>query len=127
MKLLQPPSELLQTFEEFSYKNYKSKDELDKLLEKELQEQDRKIKRAFERERLLRQQQKEAKRIEGVHVEELSQQTKEVLADDLEELIKQQGEDIDFEFYYDQKKILPSQTIFEIIKDTEQKRKINEK
>jgi len=36
MKLLQPPSELLQTFEEFSYKNYKSKDELEKLLEKEL-------------------------------------------------------------------------------------------
>ena len=127
MKLLQPPSELLQTFEEFSYKNYKSKDELEKLLEKELVEQDRKIKRAFERERLLRQQQKEAKRIEGVVVDEVSQQTKEVLADDLEELIKQQGEDIDFEFYYEQKKIQSSQTIFEMIKDTEQKRRINEK
>jgi len=75
----------------------------------------------------LRQQQKEAKRIEGVHVDEFSQQTKEVLADDLEELIRQQGEDIDFEFYYEQRKILPSQTIFEMIKDTEQKRKINEK
>jgi len=62
-----------------------------------------------------------------VHVDEFSQQTKEVLADDLEELIRQQGEDIDFEFYYEQRKILPSQTIFEMIKDTEQKRKINEK
>ena len=62
-----------------------------------------------------------------MHVDEFSQQTKEVLADDLEELIRQQGEDIDFEFYYEQRKILPSQTIFEMIKDTEQKRKINEK
>lgn len=117
-KLLQPPADLIATFEEFA-KKYKSQDELEKILEKELQEQDRKIKRAFERERQMRQQHKEAKRIEGVHVEEVSEQTKEVLADDLEELIRQHGEDIDFEFYYEQKKIVPSQTIFEIIKDSE--------
>lgn len=76
---------------------------------------------------MLRQQQKDSKRIEGVKVGEVSEQTQEVLAQDLEDLIKQQGEDIDFEFYYDQKKILPGQTIFEIIKDTEQKRRQSER
>ena len=76
---------------------------------------------------MLRQQQKDSKRIEGVKVGEVSEQTQEVMAQDLEDLIKQQGEDIDFDFYYDQKKILPGQTIFEIIKDTEQKRRQSER
>lgn len=35
----------------------------------------------------------------------LSQQTKELLDLDLEELIKQQGEDVDFEFYFEGKLI----------------------
>jgi len=46
-----------------------------------------------------------------------------VLHQDLEELIKQQGEDIDFEFYYEGKQIWSNQSIFEIIKDGEKKRK----
>ena len=58
---------------------------------------------------------------------EVSEQTKELLAFDLEELIKQQGEDVDFEFYFEGKQILPHQTIFEIIKDSESKRKSTEK
>lgn len=33
----------------------------------------------------------------------ISAQTEEVLQQDLEELIKQQGEDIDFEFYFEGK------------------------
>jgi hypothetical protein len=33
----------------------------------------------------------------------VSEQTKELLAFDLEELIKQQGEDVDFEFYFEGK------------------------
>jgi hypothetical protein len=53
----------------------------------------------------------------------VSEQTKELLAFDLEELIKEQGEDVDFEFYFEGKKIQPNQTIFEIIKDSESKRK----
>lgn len=53
----------------------------------------------------------------------LSQQTKELLDLDLEELIKQQGEDVDFEFYFEGKLIQSAQTIFEIIKDSETKRK----
>jgi hypothetical protein len=34
----------------------------------------------------------------------------------LEELLRQSGEDIDFEFYFEGKQITPNQTIFEIIK-----------
>ena len=36
-KLLQPPADLIATFEEFA-KKYKSQDELEKILEKELKE-----------------------------------------------------------------------------------------
>ena len=50
---------------------------------------------------------------------EISEQTQEVLAHDLEELIRQQGEDIDFEFFYEGKPIQAHQTMFEIIKDSE--------
>lgn len=57
----------------------------------------------------------------------ISAQTEEVLHQDLEELIKQQGEDIDFEFYFEGKQIWSSQSIFEIIKDGEKKRKQIEK
>jgi hypothetical protein len=42
-----------------------------------------------------------------------------VLAHDLDELIKQHGEDIDFEFFYEGKPILSHQSMFEIIKDSE--------
>jgi hypothetical protein len=42
-----------------------------------------------------------------------------VLAQDLEELIRQQGEDIDFEFFYEGKPIQAGQTMFEIVKDSE--------
>ena len=38
---------------------------------------------------------------------------------DLEELIKLQGEDIEYEFYYEGKLIQPNRRIFEIIKETE--------
>lgn len=36
----------------------------------------------------------------------ISEQTQEVISQDLEKLIKEEGEDIEFEFYYDQKPIL---------------------
>jgi hypothetical protein len=36
----------------------------------------------------------------------VSEQTKELLSFDLEELIKEQGEDVDFEFYFEGKKIM---------------------
>jgi len=57
----------------------------------------------------------------AVESNEVSEQTQEALALDLEELIKQQGEDIDFEFYYEGKPILPHQSMFEILKDSEAK------
>ena len=62
--------------------------------------------------------------IEERTVEEgiISEQTEAVLKQDLEELITQQGEDIDFEFFYEGKQILASQSIFQIIKDTEAKK-----
>lgn len=41
----------------------------------------------------------------------------------MEELIKLQGEDIEYEFYYEGKLIQPNRLIFEIIKETEQKRR----
>ena len=41
----------------------------------------------------------------GIVEESVSEQTQEVLVHDLEELIRQQGEDIDFEFYFEGKPI----------------------
>ena len=57
----------------------------------------------------------------------MSEQTKELMAQDLEELIKEQGEDIEYEFYYEGKLINLHQTIYEIIKDSESKRSQIEK
>lgn len=57
----------------------------------------------------------------AVEHNEVSEQTQEILAQDLEELIKQQGEDIDFEFFYEGKRILAHQSMFEIVKESEAK------
>jgi hypothetical protein len=67
------------------------------------------------------------KNIPQVGATEVSEQTNELMALDLEELIKEQGEDIEFEFYYEGKLINLHQTIYEIIKDSESKRKQIEK
>ena len=91
--------------------------QLEQILEKEFLEQDKKIEKALEREKDLR------KKIKQVEPTAVSEQTKEVMAQDLEELIKEQGEDIEFEFYYEGKLINLHQTIYEIIKDSESKRK----
>ena len=80
----------------------------------------------MEREKELRQKIKDVKNdITERTAEEgsISEQTEAVLQQDLEELIKQQGEDIDFEFYYEGKQIWSHQSIFEIIRDGEKKRK----
>jgi hypothetical protein len=66
---------------------------------------------------------KNEKNITQVGATEVSEQTNELMALDLEELIKEQGEDIEFEFYYEGKLINLQQTIYEIIKDSESKRK----
>ena len=95
-------------------------DQLESILEKEFLEQDKKIEKALEREKDMRSK---------VQVEPtvVSEQTKEVMALDLEELIKESGEDIEYEFYYEGKLINLHQTIYEIIKDSESKRKQIEK
>lgn len=49
------------------------------------------------------------------------------MAQDLDELIKEQGEDIEYEFYYEGKLVNLHQTIYEIIKDSESKRSQIEK
>ena len=46
-----------------------------------------------------------------------------MLAQDLEELIRQQGEDIDFEFYFDGKLVLANQSMFEVFKGSESKQR----
>lgn len=63
----------------------------------------------------------------AVEQNEVSEQTQEILAQDLEELIKQQGEDIDFEFFYEGKRILPHQSMFEIVKESEGKARMAER
>ena len=58
------------------------------------------------REKELRKKIKEVKHDLGARKageEGISAQTEELLVQDLEELIKQQGEDIDFEFWYEGK------------------------
>jgi hypothetical protein len=94
-----------------------NEDQLEQILEKEFIEQDNNIVKAIEREKELQA------KISQVGVTAVSEQTKEVMALDLEELIKEQGEDIEFEFYYEGKKINLHQTIYEIIKDSESKRR----
>jgi hypothetical protein len=88
-----------------------SKEKLDRLLEKECLEQDKKIQRALDREREMRQRLKDGpdKGAGAVNAgaPPVSEQTKELLAFDLEELIKEQGEDVDFEFYFEGKLIQP--------------------
>lgn len=79
------------------------------MLAKEFEEQDKKIQKALLREKELRQKIKEvkndigARKAEQAEDEGVSAQTEELLVQDLEELIKQQGEDIDFEFWYEGK------------------------
>lgn len=109
-----------------------SKKEIEELMDKEFEEQDKKIQKALDKEKELRQKIKDVKndiqeRTAAAEEGGISEQTEELLIQDLEELIKQQGEDIDFEFYYEGKLITPNQSIFEIIKDGERKRKQIEK
>jgi hypothetical protein len=105
MKLENKPEELIK------------EDMLEQILEKEFLEQDKKIEKALAREKDMR------KNIPQVGATEVSEQTNELMALDLEELIKEHGEDIEFEFYYEGKLINLNQTIYEIIKDSESKRK----
>lgn len=41
---------------------------------------------------------------------------KEVINEDLEELIKANGDDIEYEFYVASERMLPNQTIYELLK-----------
>lgn len=72
---------------------------MEQILEKELLEQDKSIERALQKEKEL------LGKISSVEATAVSEQTKEVMAQDLEELIKEQGEDIEFEFYHEGKQI----------------------
>ncbi len=45
---------------------------------------------------------------------------------DLDDLIKATGDDIEFEFYYNGQLVGQNQTIFEIVKQSESKSKIND-
>jgi len=93
------------------------------MLENEFEDQDRKIHQALEKEKERIRQMGSAANADEGDENKISEQTKEIIDDDLEELIKQQGEDCDFEFYFEGKQIMPNHTIFEIIKDSELKRK----
>lgn len=95
------------------------------MLEKELLKQDKKILKAFEKEKQIRQSQPKLKAVEVI-TDQIVEQTDELLQEDLEELIKQQGEDIDFEFYFNGKKIQPNQTVFEILKEQEDRKRQQE-
>lgn len=53
----------------------------------------------------------------------MNEQTLEVINQDLEKLIKEEGEDIEFEFFYDQKHVLLNQTVFEITKHQDNPRR----
>jgi len=88
------------------------KKSLERMLEEEFAAQDTRIEQALAREKEL---QEKLRGVQQTLVErgaaeqnEVSEQTSELLAQDLEELIKQQGEDIDFEFFYEGKPIQPN-------------------
>ena len=98
---------------------------LEKQLEHDFLEGEKHLEQALNREMDLQKKLTSMRTaIEERTVEEgiISEQTEAVLKQDLEELITQQGEDIDFEFFYEGKQILASQSIFQIIKDTEAKK-----
>jgi len=121
----QPPSGKGDGQAEQSKELEAKKKSLEQMLEQEFAEQDKKIEAALAREKELQEKLRGMKQTleerGAIGQSEVSEQTQEALAQDLEELIKQQGEDIDFEFYYEGKPILPGQSMFEIIKDGEAK------
>jgi len=45
------------------------------------------------------------------------------MEDDLEQLIKANGDDIEYEFYVAGERMLPNQTIYEVLKNVENKAK----
>lgn len=51
----------------------------------------------------------------------------DVINQDLEKLIKEEGEDIEFEFFYEQKQIALNQTVFEITKNADTSKRPSEK
>lgn len=71
------------------------------------------------RDRLLARQQD----IEGVMLNTPEKQDKEKISDDLEQLIKANGDDIEFEFYIGGEPVPPNQTIYEIMRKIESKSK----
>lgn len=57
----------------------------------------------------------------------LGEQSLDIINQDLEKLIKEEGEDIEFEFYYENKQIALNQTIFEITKNADTSKRYSEK
>lgn len=57
----------------------------------------------------------------------MTEQTLDVINQDLEKLIKEEGEDIEFEFFYEQKQIALNQTVFEITKNADTSKRVSEK
>jgi len=115
--------EIKKAHEQLEQEVNQGRDRFKMMFEKEMQEQDRKIKEAMEKERAIRQKIKDNNIRVNRKLDDggFSEQTQEGMEQDLEELIKQQGEDIDFQFFYEGKPVLPSQSIFEVIKDSKKK------
>lgn len=79
------------------------------------EEEEERIK-AEEKGRVRKEQQREVQLSIG---EELD---KDIINTDLEELIKANGEDIEYEFYYCGQQLIPNQTLFEVLKGCETKK-----
>ena len=59
--------------------------------------------------------------------EELNQNEQELVKRDLEDLIREEGEDVDFDFYFEGRPVSNlSRTLFEMVKDSEHRRRTSD-
>ena len=93
------------------------------MLRRQYEDQDKRIDRVLRKE-----QQIMSKLKEDSPEQDWDEAEKELSKRDLEDLIREEGEDVDFEFYFEGKKVDNlSRTIWELIKEKENQQKKTEK
>ena len=98
------------------------------MLKKQYDSQDKKL------DRVIRKEQELMRRLAARDVkgepkpEELDAVEKELMKRDLEELVREEGEDVDFEFYFEGRPVASlSRTLYEMVRESEQMRRSSEK
>lgn len=94
------------------------------MLRKQYDHQDRKLDRVIRKEKELMQRMSRRDPKAEAKAEELDAAEKELVKRDLEELVREEGEDVDFEFYFEGQPVSNlSRTLFEMVRESEQRRR----